>query len=63
MIYCKDVLSSHMVVKLMFSNILKRKSPSFEEIFVNIFIMHKYAKKNVLGPVLFMCYYWKLSNQ
>ena len=49
--------------KLMFSNILQRKIPSFEKISVNIFLMRKYAQKNVLDPVLFICYYWKLSNE
>ena len=29
----------------------------FEEISVNIFLMRKYAQKNVLDPDLFMCYY------
>ena len=42
--------------KLMFSNILQRKIPGFEEIYFNIFLMRKYAQKNVLDPVLFMCY-------
>ena len=49
--------------KLMFSNNLQRKIPGFEELSVNIFLMRKYAQKNVLGPVLFICYYWKLSNE
>ena len=43
--------------KLMFSNNLQREIPGFEEISVNIFLMHKYAQKNVLDPDLFMCYY------
>ena len=43
--------------KLTFSNILHREIPGFEEIFVNIFLMRKYAQKNVLDPVLFICYY------
>ena len=47
----------------MLSNILQRKIPGFEEISVNIFLMRKYAQKNVLDPVLFICYYWKLSNE
>ena len=49
--------------KLMFSNNLQREIPGFEEISVNIFLMHKYAQKNVLDPDLFMCYYYKLSNE
>ena len=49
--------------KLMFSNILQRKIPSFEELSVNIFLMHNYARKNVLDPVLFMSYHTKLSNK
>ena len=47
----------------MLSNILQRKIPGFEEISVNIFLMRRYAQKNVLDPVLFMCYYNKLSNE
>ena len=43
--------------KLMFSNNLQRKIPGFEEISFNIFLMRKYAQKNVLDPDLFMCYY------
>ena len=37
--------------KLMFSNNLQRKIPDSEEISVNIFLMCKYAQKNVLDPV------------
>ena len=43
--------------KLMFSNILQRKIPGFEEISVNIFLMCRYGQKHVLDPVLYMCYY------
>ena len=43
--------------KLMFSNNLQRKIPDSEEISVKIFLVHKYAQKNVLDPVLFICYY------
>ena len=42
--------------KLMFSNNLQREIPDSEEISVNIFLVHKYAQKNVLDPVLFICY-------
>ena len=47
----------------MLSNILQRKIPGFEEISVNIFLMCRYEQKHVLDPVLYMCYYWKLSNE
>ena len=47
----------------MFSNNLQRKILGFEEISLNIFLMHKYAQKNVPDPVLFICYYQKLSNE
>ena len=47
----------------MFSNDLQRKIPGFEEISLNIFLMHKYAQKKVPDPVLFICYYQKLSNE
>ena len=38
-------------------NILQRNIPGFEDVSVNIFLMCKYVQKDVLDPVLFMCYY------
>ena len=39
------------------------KIPGFEEISVNIFLMGKYGQKNIFDPDIFMCKYWKLSNE
>ena len=49
--------------KLMFSNNLQRKIPSFEEISLNISLVHRYTQKNVPDPVLFICYYKKLTKE